>query len=112
MYVYINFSTFTSTFIPQNEVAAFLSKALTMPKPTVVSKPVATLVSSLSTGTDGVTVLKVKEPRGKKDRGETKDGKVKRNYYQEKKRKLAELIAMGVSVDSCEFFSPTFTYID
>lgn len=83
-----------------------------MPKPTVVSKPVATLVSSLSTGTDGVTVLKVKEPRGKKDRGETKDGKVKRNYYQEKKRKLAELIAMGVSVDSCEFFSPTFTYID
>ncbi|KAI5741265.1 hypothetical protein M8J76_011963 [Diaphorina citri] len=88
-----------------NEVGAFLSKALTMPPPSRPTPPVTTTSTSTSTGNGEVVKIKDEKASKKEERALKKEEKAakkearerergaKKNYYQERKRKMAELKA-------------------
>ncbi|KAL1461576.1 hypothetical protein WDU94_013459 [Cyamophila willieti] len=77
-----------------NEIGSWLSKALTMPKPT---PPPRAVVQTTVSNDETIPAVSVKVPKTKEERAaarkEAKEKGTKRNYYQERKRKLAEMKA-------------------
>uniref|UniRef100_A0A8D8WWN9 KAT8 regulatory NSL complex subunit 3 n=2 Tax=Cacopsylla melanoneura TaxID=428564 RepID=A0A8D8WWN9_9HEMI len=87
-----------------NEIGSWLSKALTMPKPTLPPRvPVQPPPTTVSLDeTTPAPVVSIKNPLTKEERAaarrEAKEKGVKRNYYQERKRKMAEMKANNMEI--------------